>query len=121
MMAIIFQSDFETADYSELTDTTGGEKGGVFVCGGGSQEISTDYAHSGMYSSKMIHPVAETESGTRAMRWGNWVGNTQFGIDPGHISLYYSCWFYFPELLTIDGPGFVYLNLMQFKSAYNEA
>jgi hypothetical protein len=82
--------------------------GGQFNSGPSAIAVaSKDFAHSGTWSAKMTigSDTIGTENGTRLFRWCESRRN---------VELYYSVWYYIPQLLTVLPHGWT--NVFQFKS-----
>jgi hypothetical protein len=101
-MGVVFSADFETGNLDQLKneyDTNPAEDSGDFV-----RAMSTEQAHSGIYSVKMTINTTVSSAGVRTFRkkeaWEN--------LQP----YYYGCWFYFPEVVEVSG----FWNIWQFKT-----
>lgn len=111
---IIWSADHEEGTLSDWfypsTTQTGNYGGGEYNSGIADTTVSSEQAHTGNYSTKMVTDTANnTSSGTRLARW----------IEPRQSKqLYYSVWVYFPQEITLthDKNNGNYLNFFQFKS-----
>jgi hypothetical protein len=70
--------------------------------------ISTDFAHSGSHSAKLsIVTDGSTREAVRIFRWNE-------SKDPRYPDLYYSVWYYIPQLFQVRD----WWNVFQWKSKY---
>jgi hypothetical protein len=81
--------------------------GGEFNSGDGNSYASTDQAHTGHWSAKM---VINPGGGTRLFRWNE---------TRAHDQAYYSAWYYFPTQYDIADSG--WWNIFQWKSSVGSA
>jgi hypothetical protein len=103
---ILWQADFETGDLSQWdvgNRRDAMEEADSGRCSRPDSGVSTEQAHSGQYSMKMVIDAARTPSGCRQFR----KAETASGLP-----LYYSAWFYFPERVTVGSQW----NIFQFKA-----
>jgi hypothetical protein len=89
--------------------------GGVYSNGIASASPSFDFAHSGLYSAMLKINTANTTSiptsGTRLFRW------LEPRMNNNNSNLYYSVWYYFPQLYTPNGTP-AWWNVLQWKSEH---
>jgi hypothetical protein len=98
---LLWSAGMETGDLREWSLN---QCGGEFNSGVSHSEASTDVAHSGGWSTKMIISTPSSpESGVRLFRWCE---------SRTYPQLYYSVWFYIPQ--SYDVPN--WWNLFQWKS-----
>jgi hypothetical protein len=101
--SVFWSAGVETGDLSEWSYPGGvNYGGGEYNSDGGSSSASTDVAHSGFRSAKLV--LDDGAGGTRLIRW----------LEPReHHEAYYSAWFYFPQRYTVTG---TWWGIFQFKS-----
>ncbi|GEM_PF-3226904 len=95
---VIWQTGHETGDLSDWSRDGGG---GIFNSGTGQVSVTTEAAHSGRYSAKMV--VSGIDGGVQACRLFRWGEHLSSG--------YFSTWYMFPVLPQVNG----WLNIFQFK------
>jgi len=100
----VWSADHETADLSQWT--VNGTRGGSYdsgICIRPPSGVTSELAHSGLYSMKMTSDTSAMESGCRQFRHEeSTTGNPYF----------YSVWLYFPQHVMVQN----YWNVVQFKS-----
>jgi len=106
---IVWQADFETGDLSQwLINSPKGiaikEDSGK--CTRPSSGVSTEHAHSGIYSMMMTIDSTKT-AGCRQFRKPESITGQSY---------YYSAWYFIPELVQVDGNW----NIFQFKAQLNK-
>lgn len=101
---IIWSADFETGDYSQWVEN---ENGGIYNSGTGTATVTTAVARSGRYAGALTITGANNPGGdaqaVRVFRWKESVTGQ---------ALYYSAWYYFPQVYRPDS----WWNVFQFKS-----
>jgi hypothetical protein len=100
----VWSADMETANLSQWT--SGGTHGGSYDSGDcirPSNGVSTEKAHTGIYSMKITANTSTQESGCRQFRHEESLTGNPY---------YYSAWFYIPQFVQVRD----YWNIFQFKS-----
>jgi hypothetical protein len=104
---VLWSADSETGNLSQWfypsTSPTGSYGGGEYNSGNGDSVASRDFAHSGVWSTKLTISASGAQSGTRLFRW----------MEPrANSALHYRTWYYFPKAYRAPN----WWSVMQWKS-----